>query len=242
MILTNIAKYFDRKKVKEGEEGNLNTSRASDILDEVFTESLKSPDYVNILFSCIKNVEKEIKQIFELTKEMKKWQIKGEKQLAELTEAIDFISNKFDEYEKDRKEKEERIKTLEDCLVNMSKRVDSLSGQFDKQEQYSRRNCLLLHGIPENKNEKTDDLCLATINELLELSITEADIERTHPTGKPRDAGQKSRPIIAKFVRYDRKNVFNRKKEIKRKEYCNYGEFNSHSNEKIERGQRNLRF
>ena len=28
----------------------------------------------------------------------------------------------------DRKEKEERIKTLEDCLINMSKRVDSPSG------------------------------------------------------------------------------------------------------------------
>ena len=85
---------------------------------------------------------------------MKEGQIKGKKQLAKLTEAIDFISNKFDEYEKDRKEKEERINTLKDCLINMSKRVHSLFGQVDKQEQYSRGNCLLLHGIPENKNEK----------------------------------------------------------------------------------------
>ena len=54
----------------------------------------------------------------------------------------------------------------------MSKLVDSLSGQVDKQEQFSRRNFLLLHGTPENKNEENDDLCLATINEHLELSIT----------------------------------------------------------------------
>ena len=47
--------------------------------------------------------------------------------------------------------------------MNISKRLDSLSGLVDKQEQYSKRNCLSLHGIPENKNEKTDDLCLATI-------------------------------------------------------------------------------
>ena len=71
-------------------------------------------------------------------------------------EAIDVISNKFDKYKKDRKEKEERIKTLEDCLISISKRVVNLSGQGDKQEQYSRGNCLLLHVIPENKN---DDLC-----------------------------------------------------------------------------------
>ena len=100
----------------------------------------------------------------------------------------------------------------------MSKRVDSLFSLVDKQKQYSRRNCLLLHGIPENKNEKTDDLCLATINEHLELAITEVDIERTHRIGKPRDVSQKSRPIIVKFVRYnDRKNVFNRKKKLKEK-------------------------
>ena len=100
----------------------------------------------------------------------------------------------------------------------MSKRVDSLFSLVDKQKQYSRRNCLLLYGIPENKNEKTDDLCLATINERLELAITEADIKRTHRIGKPRHVGQKSRPIIVKFVRYnDRKNVFNRKKKLKGK-------------------------
>ena len=88
---------------------------------------------------------------------MKEGQIKGEKQLVELTEAIDFISNKFDEQKKGKKEKEEKIKALEDCLINVSKRLDSLPGQVDKQEQYSKRNCLLLHGIPENKSKKTDD-------------------------------------------------------------------------------------
>ena len=71
-------------------DGSLNTSRASHIPDEVFTESLKSPDCVNILISCIKNVERQITQIFENTKELKEGQIKGEKHLAELTEAIEY--------------------------------------------------------------------------------------------------------------------------------------------------------
>ena len=119
------------KKLKDG---SMNTSRASVIPDEVFTESLKSPDCVNILFSCIKNVERQITQMFKNTKELKEGQIKGEKHFAELTEAIDFISNKFKEYEKDRKEKEERIKALKECLTNMYKRVDGLSSQVDKRE------------------------------------------------------------------------------------------------------------
>ena len=124
MSLTDITKYFDRnsekqdlsdnsnqeKSSKKLKDGSLNTSRVSDIPSEVFTESLKSPDCVNILFSCIKNVEKQITQIFENTKELKKGQIKGEKHLAELTEAIDFISNKFEYYETDREEKKEGLR------------------------------------------------------------------------------------------------------------------------------------
>ena len=124
MSLTDITKYFHRnskkqdlsdnsnqeKSSKKLKDGSLNTSRVSDIPSEVFTESLKSPDCVNILFSCIKNVEKQITQIFENTKELKKGQIKGEKHLAELTEAIDFISNKFEYYETDRKEKKEGLR------------------------------------------------------------------------------------------------------------------------------------
>ena len=68
------------------------------------------PDCVNILFSCIKNVERQITQIFENMKELKKKQIKGEKYLAELTEAIDFISNKFEEYEKEGKKRKKGLR------------------------------------------------------------------------------------------------------------------------------------
>ena len=42
-------------------------------------------------------------------KEMREAQIKGRKQLAELTEAIDFISSNFDEYEKDREKRKKKL-------------------------------------------------------------------------------------------------------------------------------------
>ena len=37
-------------------------------------------------------------------------QIKGDKQLAELTESVQHMSDKFDDFKKDRKENEETIK------------------------------------------------------------------------------------------------------------------------------------
>ena len=84
MSLTDITGYFDQNSKKRDlhdnsnqeesskklKDGSLNTSRASAIPDEVFTESLKSPGCVNILFSCIKNEERQITQIFENTKEL----------------------------------------------------------------------------------------------------------------------------------------------------------------------------
>ena len=50
------------------------------------------------------------------------------------------------------------------------------------------------------------------------MSITEADVERTHRIGKLRDSDQKLRSIIVKFFRYNnRKNIFNRNKKLKGK-------------------------
>ena len=93
MILTHITKNFDRhpknrdlssnsnleQGAKKFKEGSFNTSRASNIPEKVFTEILKSPVCVNILLNCIKTAEKQITQICENTKKIKKWQIKGER-------------------------------------------------------------------------------------------------------------------------------------------------------------------
>ena len=43
--------------------------------------------------------------------------------------------------------------------------VKNLENQLDRQEQYSRRKCILIHGITETQDEKTDDISLRRINE-----------------------------------------------------------------------------
>ena len=89
---------------------------------------------------------------------------------------------------------------------------------MEKQEQFLRRNCLLLHGIPEKKQENTGELCIKAINVHLDLYINDRDIDRTHRIGNPRNADEKPRPIIIKLVRYnDRKKIFDSKKKLKGK-------------------------
>ena len=50
-------------------------------------------------------------------------QIKGEKQLEEFTDSVKFMSSKFDEYEKERLEREARIVELESKVVFLSTKV-----------------------------------------------------------------------------------------------------------------------
>ena len=55
------------------------------------------------------NLEAEVMEIYEQGNENKKMHIKDEKQLVDLVESVKFMSSKFDELEKDRKEKEKII-------------------------------------------------------------------------------------------------------------------------------------
>ena len=66
----------------------------------------------SILFDYLKNLESKVNEIFENTNTLKENQIKGEKQLIDLAETVNFLSEKFHEFEADRKLKEEIIKSL----------------------------------------------------------------------------------------------------------------------------------
>ena len=50
-------------------------------------------------------------------------QIKGKKQLENLTESVKFMSSKFDEYEKERLESEAEIVELESKVVSLSSKI-----------------------------------------------------------------------------------------------------------------------
>ena len=53
---------------------------------DVFEERLKLEDCVKILLSCLRNLEKEVRDIHKLALSNNDNQIKGEKQLADLSE------------------------------------------------------------------------------------------------------------------------------------------------------------
>ena len=116
-------------------------------------------------------------------------------------------------------------------------KVDDLLEAVEKQEQYSRLNCLLLHGIPKKKEENIDKLSIKAINEHLVLDINDRDIYKIHRIGNAINAGEKPTPIIIKPVRYnDWKMIFDSKKKLGNEDY-KHRKFEGYTYEKVECGK-----
>ena len=140
-------------------------------------------------------------------------QIKGEFQLTDLAKGVEVIIQKFDEYEKDRREKDAIIATLQNELKSASMKVEDLEKKMERQEQYSRRNCILIQGLKEGKNESTYDRVLKLFRVVLNEDVVLADLDRTHRIGKKGDSSSKPRPAIVKFAQYNiREKVYSREK------------------------------
>ena len=181
----------DPNKFREASLACCQISQASDIPDDIFTESLNSPDCLATLFDCLKSLESKMKETSVSSKETTASQIKGEKQLSDLMDSVQLISDKFDKYEKDRKDKGELIMKFQTQVTELTDKGSNLPVHVDEQEQYSRRNCLLIHGVEENRNGNTDTSSIDIINEHLGIDIQPSDIDQTHRIGNKNKAHKK---------------------------------------------------
>ena len=84
---------------------------------------------------------------------------------------------------------------------------------LDRHEQYSRRSCLLIHGVKENEKEDTDEVVIEFFEKEMKEKLSANDIDRSHQLGK-KQTGSITRPIIIKFARDNVRNVIFRKKKI----------------------------
>ena len=84
----------DFKKPREGSSGS-DTNEA-----DIFEEGSESPDCQKVLFNCLKNLEEKMNDLHMLANSTKEMQIKGNKQLIDLTSSLEILISKFDELEK----------------------------------------------------------------------------------------------------------------------------------------------
>ena len=134
--------------------------------------------------------------------------IKGKKQLAGLCELIKYMSNKFDEFEKERQEQEKEIKELRSEICFFNEKCNCIMELEDQQEQYSRQNWFLIHSMElQESQENTDALDLEIFKEKLDIKLIQKDLDQTDWIDKDDKKSNRSRPVM--------KKVFAKKKQLK---------------------------
>ena len=109
----------------------------------------------------------------------------------------------------------DEVRNLEQLVASLDSANKASHDDSHAQGQYSRRNCLLVHGIPEDQKGTTEAV-LSLCNNKLGLKLTSSDIDRSHRLGyrsdKPtasaaagtgRSTPDKPRPIIVKLRDYE---------------------------------------
>ena len=78
-------------------------------------------------------------------------QFKGDTKQNDLIDAVDLIRKKFEGYEAKKRQKDEVIKALQGKDLTLHNHLEIFEIKINKQEQYPRRKCFLVHRVNENK-------------------------------------------------------------------------------------------
>lgn len=136
---------------------------------------------------------------------------------------VSFVSAKYDNLLKDLeslKSSRENTKSpnMKDDIQELTNRVNNsinqieqLKQDLDDHEQYIRRECLEIRGIPLGLNEDTNEI-VRKVGHLVDIDISERDISVSHRLphkNKPTPQSDNKDPsIIVRFVRRDLRDEF----------------------------------
>ena len=114
-------------------------------------------------------------------------------------------------------EAQKELKKLHEIVDSQKEQLDMLKRANNDLEQYSRRNCVRIFGIPEHHGEDPDQLAINDVfKKHLKLDISPTDIERSHRVGKVDPDPDKHRALIVKFCSYRvRKQVIASRRKLK---------------------------
>lgn len=128
-----------------------------------------------------------------------------------------LISDSQNHQESTLKELSQEIQKLKEEFASVRTWMEEQDMKMDDLEQYSRSNCLVLHGNsidPKISNPEVERYVISTINSRLNLptNISVNDIDICHPLPSKKS----TKPIIIKFTRRTVRNmVFASKKNFK---------------------------
>lgn len=101
----------------------------------------------------------------------------------------------------------EKVKIVEEENKQLVQITTRLEGKIDQLENQSRRNNIVIYGIPEIQDEnweKTEKLLLNFVREMLKIELEQYSVERAYRLGYAKNM---KRPIIAKLNNFKTKDL-----------------------------------
>ena len=99
------------------------------------------------------------------------------------------------------------LAAVQDELQLTKTKVSDMEDRLEAMETYSRRNCLLINGVPELPEESTDDLVLQ-LARAAGVTLTLDDLDRSHRLGRRSGSVDRPRAIIVKLLSYNKRRQF----------------------------------
>ena len=186
----------------------------------------------------LKVTSEEIKKDFELYKNVTNIKILEIDQRPMVEELKSKMENLTKRISDNNPLDDSKIKALWDEMNKLNKMMEShnkmiqqVAWKTEHNEQYTRRENIRVFGIPEHEYENTTELVVGLANSIgVQLSMN--DISVSHRLGAPRRAERgphTPRPIIARFVRREKRDEMLRKRNKlvhTRSDELQEGEFN----------------
>ncbi|XKL69204.1 hypothetical protein PGB90_006973 [Kerria lacca] len=127
---------------------------------------------------------------------------KVENSIKELKTTVGKLSNDFDELKQEQNEIQEEVDAMGKDLHSTNRRLNDL-------EQQSRKNNIIINGVPESKDENVYEI-IEKIGTALEESLEKNDIAIAHRIPSRRGTA----PIIVRFNNWEKKTTLIRKSKI----------------------------
>ena len=137
------------------------------------------------------------------------------KELIDMAASLHMSNEKYEEIlKKFTSHQEERAKinrengVLKKTIEKMDEKIKQLELESNEVRQYTRRDCVEIHGIPVREQENTNKIVLS-VGDQIDVYLDEKEISTSHRLPTKNYKGKRTTPpIIVKFARRDVKDRF----------------------------------
>lgn len=193
------------KKLKRGDRGSTeddpNVAKKANMADAVSASETENEPSLTEIKEILNNIQQSISSILKENISLKEDMAQLKSSLGSQEREITRLKQSFEVFRNENTSLREELNSTKKSLAEQIDELGNVYDQLDELEQYSRKNSIEIHGIPESAYMSTEDVVLK-VAEAIQVPLEERDIEISHKLKR-----KGNNPIIVKFVSHKTKTL-----------------------------------